>query len=801
MPNANDFITRLEEQARKQELAPTPSITQEDLVNRSRLIQTAKLEQERLRAEQPSYSEARKLFNKETPQQIAFDVRDQNALLLRQGAQKVDPVTLTEDLDGVFGGKNPLTKFLFGKGIKDEDLGKKKGFAEELAARGVLGFFTGELLRSTPETEANLYEVLLDAGNTPEEAFKKAQARVAGDPQVLTTEEVSVLRSYEAWDTAFKALDAGFLALDVVTLGVAGVVRPALKSAAREGVAGFVKEAAKVTNRNDLRKLVGDTYPELKGSQELEKMLDIVQEYPEDFSLLNARQDFQRTRSFNELAQTVTPTPVKTSTEAQRVIYQDGIPVIRRTTSDTLLARRSATMEAIKGNREALRLSNADVLAEEIQAGSLPFKTTADDTISVWRVAPRGRRVKSGEEVSLTESFAKSLSEGGKIEKVDVPLADLVRTADGTFTFAPERLIKESPTLKFPTNISKAVVKETQQKEADAVAKKLAKEKAEKETARKAAEEAERKLREPIEAAKARLKLVEEKPLTIKAEAQKQIVDLRKERDVAIKSADKKEIPSIKAAAQKKIIEVQQTRDAAIKAARQELKNVKAETVAIIKKASETATPVKETVAKPAKKVAKESLKPVGEGKVRESKLYGSTQERVREVRKELGETINTKEYEFYRVASNKDQLAKAASYIETNGVDKTIKALEVALRTGGDAVDGVLNNSLLIALEPELLKSGMAKKADELIRLASRLATRQGQELQILSVLDRNNPLAVLARLNSELDKLTSGSGILGDAAKKGSRESAEKEIAKLVDSVDFKSGLKQSVDDIVCK
>jgi hypothetical protein len=882
MVSANDFITKLEEKARQQELASVPNVTEENLANRNRLLTASRFEAESIRKSQPSYSSARKLFNNETSRDIISDERDKNALSLRQAADKVDPVKLKEDLDGVFGGDNFFTKALIGKGIRDEDLGKHRSIGDELGARGLLGFFTGELLRSTPESEANLYEVFLDTGSTPEEAFKKARARVAGDDAGLNAEEVKAINSYEAWDTAFKFLDAGFLALDVATLGIAGVVRPILKKTAREGVSLFIKEAGTMTNRNDLRKLVAETYPELKGSQELEKMLDIVEEYPTDFSMFKARQDFQKTDTFNQLAKTVNPTPVDVATEAQRVIYQNGVPVIRKTVPDTLIARRTATAEAIRGNSEALRLSNADILADEIRAGSLALKTTADDSIPVWRIAPRGRRIKTGEEVSLVESFAKSVSEGGKIEKIEVPVADLIRLPDGTFTFAPERLVKNAPTLKFPKNLSKTVVDGAKAIEAKKAAKALADKEAAAKAKVKAAKEAQKKLDEPVEKAKANIKKLKEKPAVIRVQAQKKIIKEQSrtaKEVVTVKAASAKKVATIdkelrkaeqqasldhikrmakaktklqeakekiryqnqlaklttKAKADKAALKVSEdeavdaakgkgkrmidslktTRTADLKKANKELKGTRGETAAIIKAATVTEKVVdtvapsgKSTPAKKTKgKQSGDSFEPVGEGPVKESALYKSTQNTIREQRKDLGDSINSNEFEFYRQAINTDQIAKATAYVNENGVSETLKALRIALRTNTNVVEGVLNNTFLISLGEELKRVGVSKYDDELLALsnviaqASRKSTRMGQENQILSQLDRDNPIYILGRLHKAIEAMADVGAASGGAAKAGSREAVEKELRKAVDSVDIKKTLTKELDANICK
>ena len=869
-----DFIDILAKQAANQNNAPLPDFTTEnDLLNRGRLLQIARDEQQKKRESQPSYYEARKLFNNEDTQSIISDPRPENAFKLQQAAEKIDPQQAKEDLDGIFGGHNFFTKFIFGSGIPNDKLGKDMNIGESLASRGVLGFFTGQLLRSTPESEAQVYEVLLDAGADPKEAFKKAQDVVAGRASHLTPEEAKAVHDYEAWDTAFRALDAGFLALDTLTLGTAGVARPLLKRAARAGVSTFIKAAEKATTRSELRNLIAEAYPELRGTKELEKMIDIVKEYPKDFSLFKAREEFKRTKTFNQIAETANPTKIEAATPAQQILYENGIPVLRKTTPESLLKRRQEAIEAVKGNREGLRLSNPDILHQEIQAGSVPLKTTPDSIVEAFRVAPRGRRLKVGEELSLSEKFAEAIKEGGKIEKVQVPVKDLVRQSDGTFTYAPERLIKESPIIKFPTNIPKKIVEEAKQLEKKRMAEKLAKQEAERKAREEAIKKAQAELERPAKEAQARLKALEEKKTLIKTKTQARInkeqnlvtgelgrirtqfskevskidTQLRKAKQeeslIHIKKLDKaktklqkqkekiryqnkiarlterakKQKEKLKQEERKAIIEAknkskrviselkkQQRED--LKKISQEIKNTKPKVRAIVKtveKSKETASvkTITKTIEKSenstiktsTKKGSGKALNPVGEGNIKESKLFKSVYDNVREERKKLGDVINDKDYEFYRVATNKEQLEKAATYIEQNGVEDTIKSLIRAYRTGNEVADGILNNSLLIALEPMLLKEGMAKYAQELTRLASKIATRSGQEIQILSTLKRNNPLVVLTRLQDSIEKMV---------VKKGAREEAEKIMNRMLENIDVEGTLKEAVDAIkICK
>lgn len=673
-------------------------------------------------------------------------------------------------------------------------------------------------------------------------------------------------KQFDGWKQKHWALIA-LDATDLIGLGIA--IKSATGFVSRTGLRRAVSTAAKEDNIKNIHAKILEQLPDLKGTKELEDVTDLIitarEQSPDKLAKIIEKR-FKDT-------QTTPQAPF--ATEAQRIVYENGIPVLRKTTPDTFIVRRKAVIDALKGDSEGLRLSNADILAQEIRAGALPINTTRDATIPVWRISPRGRRIKSGEEISFSEDFAKQLSEGAKPQKIDVSVDDLIRLPDGTYTFVPERLIKEAPIFKTPKNIPTQVVKDATQKEAKVIADRLAKEKADADIKRQAREKAEKELRKPIEEAKKKIKQIEDRPIQIRKETQARILkesDIRskeillvnknaakeisdidkrvlkakqeaslahikrmktaktklqkqKERiryqneikritkkatfdKVVIKGAQKKKISNLNAKSRLRSIQIRKEGNKSLKEAQKAVRGTRGEVQAILKKVdspTQTSKEVVETVSNettksPSKRSGKESLKPVGEGAVKESRLYESVQTRVREVQKELGQNINSKDYEFYRRASNKGQLEKASAYVAKNGVEETIKALEVAFRTGGDAVPGVLNNSLLLALEPELLKTGMSKYADRLIRLSSRMATRFGQEIQILSVMDRNNPLYVLRRLQDNLDSLVSDSDIAGVTINTGARTKAEKVITDMVAKIDIKEGAKQAVDDIIC-
>ena len=729
----------------------------------------------------------------------------------------------------------------------------------------------------------------------------------------------------------------GFIFDAADLIGLTSFAKKGVQYGLRSPLRKSVEEAVKQDTTKGMRKVLEVQNPALRGTQELDDLVEIVNTSKSTFSTDKIAQVLEK---YTAKLENSVPTPKTFETPAQQVVYEDGIPVVRNTTSDTFVTRFNESLEAVKGNREQFRLSNSDVLQQEINVGSLPLKTTAEDTVDIWRIAPKSssNRVRVGEEFALTEDIARSASEGAEIRKTQVQLKDLVRTSDGTFTYIPERLTGTIDDIRPPSNIDKSIISDVAKKEADEAAKKVAKENADKIALEKARKETMR----PVEEAKAALKKLQEKPQSIRASTQQKVIKeqsrtskaiqeiknkttkkikeiettqnkkvadakktiieekkklsketgaikkayskkvkevadkLRKQKQTAklehlkkmsekttklqkekeriryqnevarlressnkksasFRVAERKEITelkesvnknvdsikletkrdldinSIRTEEKKQIEELRNSTDMRIKeirtagaddlrASSQEIKLKRGEILSTIKTATpkevveEVATKTDGAVPQTAKRTTQKGtgpMKPVGEGEVRESRLYETIQDNVRKTKAELGEVVGTKEYEFYRQATNKDQLAKAAKYIEKNGVEATVEQLTKAFRTGSDAVEGVLNNSLLIALEPHLLKNGMAKHADTLLRLSSQMSTRFGQEIQMLSVLERNNPLRVLTQLQQGLEKIA------------GKQRSVVTDIlTKEMDKVDFKGSIMKSLEEIpICK
>jgi hypothetical protein len=145
---------------------------------------------------------------------------------------------------------------------------------------------------------------------------------------------------------------------------------------------------------------------------------------------------------------------------------------------------------------------------------------------------------------------------------------------------------------------------------------------------------------------------------------------------------------------------------------------------------------------------------------------------------------------EVYRVAHQEDSIVDALGYIDKVGVDAALDSLTTALRTGSQVADGVLNNAVLVALEGRLLEKGAVKNLDKLMRLASQVATKAGQDINILNMMSPDNPLRVLAKTEKAM-KIASKSKDKTDMIVKQLQKKLEK-------GTNTKAIAKEAVDSI---
>lgn len=123
---------------------------------------------------------------------------------------------------------------------------------------------------------------------------------------------------------------------------------------------------------------------------------------------------------------------------------------------------------------------------------------------------------------------------------------------------------------------------------------------------------------------------------------------------------------------------------------------------------------------------------PVGEGKIKASKLEARVTEQLDNLSQENIDKLGTATY---NELNKKENIAKASEYV-LNNPDDAIKILTGEI----EAPKGILRNAIYVAME------NMAKGDVELARrLASISSTRMGQELSILTELDKNSPVKIM--------------------------------------------------------
>ena len=185
--------------------------------------------------------------------------------------------------------------------------------------------------------------------------------------------------------------------------------------------------------------------------------------------------------------------------------------------------------------------------------------------------------------------------------------------------------------------------------------------------------------------------------------------------------------------------------------------------------------PTKKVVKKPAKKVVKvkpktkAKLVPRGQVPVGEGKVKASTHEA--RIKKALGDLNEEQIKELglakYREMNKKINIAKASKYVIENTED-AMRVLEGKI----DAPKGVLRNSIAIAMQNLSPKDMDVEMAT---RLATLFSTRAGQEISILTEVNKNLPVNILSdiiqvrtqaiekRFGKTIDKITK------DRVKKG--------------------------------
>lgn len=434
--------------------------------------------------------------------------------------------------------KIPLLQPLFGSSQSKRFLDDESSLLKQIKGEGIVGVLFNNLLMPPEEKVTRDYESLVRSGVDKATADKLASWRhgFADADYKPTALQLDTLRDASLERGIWSMLEL----LDAVTLGrvsgVTGVIRSGLLGAEKTALS---KTLAEATSRTQMRDALIERYPQLKGTQELERIIDLGQKIHSNPIAFDSE-----ISASARAGRQVLQAEAIADTAAQQALYRTGTPALRTvagTAEDALVARQGITA-ALRGEREALRLSQPDVLASEIKSGSIPLKTTADDTIEVFSI---GRRTGIGEQVTPVKELA---TDGARSFKVAVD--DLVRLDDGTFTYIPKKQLSNDLTPSIKAIRDTRIQREVAEREARQKLEREAKIKAAKQ-ARKVAEEA-RVARETAEKAeKERVEQVVKQAADIKP---KQITEARRTMVGAIKEIAK--VQKAEISLQKKIIDL-----------------------------------------------------------------------------------------------------------------------------------------------------------------------------------------------------------------------------------------------------
>lgn len=142
-----------------------------------------------------------------------------------------------------------------------------------------------------------------------------------------------------------------------------------------------------------------------------------------------------------------------------------------------------------------------------------------------------------------------------------------------------------------------------------------------------------------------------------------------------------------------------------------------------------------------------------------------------------------------YEAMTHKDQLQKAAAFVESNPKD----ALAI-LRGDKPAPEGLLHGSIFLAAEQKAIDSGDAT----LIRdLASLRATRAGQELSILAARDTNSPVKYLDEVKQARYEIKGGE----EKVKKQVKQTVKEGMDVIKKTAPKKAEWSAFLDEIRCK
>lgn len=377
--------------------------------------------------------------------------------------------------------KVPVLGPLFGSSENKRFITKDSSLAQQFLAEGAYGVLFGNLLMPPEDKVTRDYADLVTTGVDKSTANKLASWRhgfgeIDFEPTAM---QMDTMRDASLERGIWSLLEAA----DVVTLGRAtGATEAIVKRTVGLDKYAFANSLKGASTRSEMRDLLIERYPQLKGTQELERIIDLGESVHKNPIAFDSEISKSAKSGKEALKQSVIA-----DTEAQKASFRIGTPELKTIAGDvdTVVDVRKSITSVLRGESEVTRLSQPDVLASEIRAGSVPKNITPESTVEVFRIGGSGNRAKIGDQVTLSKELA-----GENADTFIVPVKDLVRLEDGTFARVPVESVGKdlTPSIKAVRDTvtrEKVIAREQAEKtriEMERVAREKAQERAKQET-------------------------------------------------------------------------------------------------------------------------------------------------------------------------------------------------------------------------------------------------------------------------------------------------------------------------------
>ncbi len=313
------------------------------------------------------------------------------------------------------------------------ETGFVQGIRDDVRKRGAFKFLYQNITKGDDEKIA---EGVIEA---------RRQGYVGNEALNIATEYVKGNQSKvpENMRIALDAAERGRKAWAIVeSLDAFPAFRAARSTMSRTVIQDTVEQAIQAPTNAEARRILAGRLRDLEGTKELDEIVRFT---------ATVKDPVKGKQFVETVMESQARTPVA-PTEAQRVVYENGVPVLRGGADapvSEVIGVRDEIRTVLSGQKESSRLSNPAVFTDEVSAGTLPRNATPDAPIQVFTTSD-STTLRSGDRVALTREAIEAVASKGKAKMVEAMPDDLVRLDDGTFAYARKDVIGKdlTPSIK-----------------------------------------------------------------------------------------------------------------------------------------------------------------------------------------------------------------------------------------------------------------------------------------------------------------------------------------------------------------